>query len=320
MPEATTTRLPTVSVVMPTYNRRGLLPRVIEPLLADPGASEVVVVVDGCDDGSYEWLSERGGDDARLRPVWIENRGENGARQAGVEAARGEVVLLLDDDVAAEPGLASGHARRHAERRGLVVVGYMPPPLPAERRPGDFTTRLYAREYESVCASYERASEGILHNLWAGNLSLRRDDCIRVMARALALPYHADRELGLRCLKAGLRGEFDRSLRAAHLHTRTLDGFARDARAQGAGAAALHALHRDVLGPLPAAAFDHGLPAPAPAWLRLCRRPRPAAASSGLLHGAVRAAGRMRAFGAEELAGRLLRRVEQQRGALGAAA
>jgi GT2 family glycosyltransferase len=318
MPE----RLPTVSVVMPTYRRRGLLPRVVEPLLADPGASEVVVVVDGCDDGSYEWLAGRAGDDARVRPLWIENRGENGARRAGIEAARGEVVLLLDDDVAAEPGLSSGHAQRHAGRRGLVVVGYMPPPLAAERRPGDFATRLYAREYESVCAGWERAPGRILHNMWAGNMSLRREDCLRVMlgAPAPALAYHADRELGLRCLKAGLRGEFDRSLRATHLHTRTLDGFARDARAQGAGAAALHTLHRDVLGPLPASAFDHGLPAPAAAWLRLCRRPRPAAASSGLLRGAVRAAGRVRAFGAEELAGRLLRRVEQQRGALGAPA
>jgi glycosyl transferase family 2 len=312
--------LPTVSVVMPTYNRRELLPRVVEPLLADPGASDVVVVVDGCRDGSHEWLVERARRDPRLRPLWIENRGENGARQAGIEAAAGEVVLLLDDDVAAAPGLATGHARRHAGRNGLVVLGYMPPPLPAERRPGDFTTRLYAREYESVCAGYERAPERILQGLWAGNMSLRRDDALRVTATGPALPYHADRALGLRCLEAGLRGEFDRSLRAAHLHTRTLDGFARDARAQGAGAAAVHALHEDVLGPLPETAFDHGLPAPAAAWLRLCRRPRPAAASAGLLRAAAVAAGRVRAFGAEELAGRLLRRVEQQRGALEAAA
>jgi GT2 family glycosyltransferase len=314
--------LPSVSVVMPTYNRRSLLQRVVEPLLADPAASEVVVVVDGCRDGSYEWLVERAGGDRRLRPLWIENQGENGARRAGIERARGEVVLLLDDDVAASPGLASGHARRHAGRSGLVVVGYMPPPARAERRPGDFTTRLYAREYESVCAGYERAPERILHGLWAGNMSLRREDCLRVMVdgAAPALAYHADRELGLRCLKAGLRGEFDRSLRAAHLHTRTLDGFARDARAQGAGAATVHALHGDVLGPLPAAAFDHGLPAPAAAWLRLCRRPRVAAASSRVLRALTPAAGRARLRSAEEAAGRLLRRIEQQRGALEAAA
>jgi GT2 family glycosyltransferase len=313
---------PTVSVVMPTYNRRALLPRVIEPLLSDGGASEVVVVVDGCVDGSLEWLRSRAERDGRLRPLFISNRGENGARLAGIEAARGEVVLMLDDDVAAAPGLVCGHARRHAAGRGLVVVGYMPPPVDASRRPGDFTTRLYAREYEAVCEGYERSPESVLLRLWAGNMSMRREDCLGVMGAgaAPALDYHADRELGLRCLKAGLRGEFDRSLRAEHLHTRTLDGFARDARAQGAGAAALHSLHGDVLGPLPRDAFDRDLPSPVGAWMRLCRRPRAAAGTSAVLRATARAAGRARAFPVEEVAGRLLRRVEQQRGALGSGA
>jgi GT2 family glycosyltransferase len=313
-------RLPSVSVVMPTYNRRALLPRVVEPLLADPGAAEVVVVVDGCVDGSIEWLRERAAGDERLLPLLISNRGENGARMAGIEAARGDVVLMLDDDVEAAPRLARGHASRHALGPGRVVVGYMPPALDGGRRAGDFTTRLYAREYEAVCALYERSPGSVLRSLWAGNMSMRREDCLRVMAsgEAPALDYHADRELGLRCLKAGLRGEFDRSLRATHLHARTLDGFARDARAQGAGAALLHDLHADLLGALPGDAFAHGLPAPAGAWLRLCRRPRAAAASSSLLRGGARAAGAARAWSAEELAGRLLRRVEQQRGALAA--
>ena len=313
-------RLPSVSVVMPTYSRRALLPRVVEPLLADRGASEVVVVVDGCVDGSIEWLRERAAADGRLRPLFISNRGENGARLAGIEAARGDVVLMLDDDVEAAPELARGHARRHARGPGRVVVGYMPPAVDSARRRGDFTTRLYAREYEAVCARYERSPESVLRSLWAGNMSMRREDCLRVMggADAPALDYHADRELGLRCLKAGLHGEFDRSLRATHLHTRTLDGFARDARAQGAGAAALHILHGDLLGSLPEDAFDRGLPSPVDVWVRLCRRPRAAAASSTVLRAAVRAAGLARAWGAEELAGRLLRRVEQQRGALAA--
>jgi GT2 family glycosyltransferase len=314
-------RLPSVSVVMPTYNRRALLPRVVEPLLADRGASEVVIVVDGCVDGSIEWLRERAAADERLRPLFISNRGENGARLAGIEAARGDVVLMLDDDVEAGFGLARGHARRHARGAGRVVVGYMPPLVRGARRPGDFTTRLYAREYEAVCAMYERRPGSVLRSLWAGNLSMRREDCLRVMGAgaAPALSYHADRELGLRCLKAGLRGEFDRSLRATHLHDRTLEGFARDARAQGEGSAMLHALHWDVLGPLPRDAFSQDLPAPVEVWLRLCRRRRASHASSSVLRGATRAAGATRAWGAEELAGRLLRRVEQQRGAIEAA-
>jgi GT2 family glycosyltransferase len=313
-------RLPSVSVVMPTFNRRRLLPGVVEPLLADDAAAEVIVVVDGCDDGSYEWLVARAGDSPQLRPLWIENRGENGARAAGIRAAQGDVVLLLDDDVRAAPGLARGHAVHHAAVPGLVVVGYMPPELPPERRPGDFTTRLYAREYGRLCRSYEQDADTVLMNLWAGNVSMRREDALRVIVAAdpPALAYHADRELGLRCRDAGLRGVFDRSLRAAHLHTRSLDGFARDARAQGAGRIALHRLHRGSLGPHSPEWITHGAPAPARGLLRLCRRPRAGRATAATLRWITAQAGRARAFRLEELSGRLLRRVEQQRGALAA--
>lgn len=300
----------TLSVVMPTYGRCALLPEVVGPVLADAGADEIVVVVDGCDDGSYEYL--RALDDPRLRPLLIENRGENGARAAGVEAATGEIVLLLDDDVRAWPGLAEGHARRHADSDGLVVLGWMPPD-----RAETFATRLYGREYEAICRGYERAPDAILDNLWAGNMSLRRSDCLRVMAGAPALDYHADRALGLRCADAGLRGVFDRSLRADHLHRRDLAGFIRDARNQGAAGMTLHRVHRDRLGPHPEE-FGAGLPRPLREWLRLCRRPRAATATATALRAAAVSAGRMHAPGVEEAAGKLLRRVEQQRGALAA--
>ena len=309
-----TRREPSLSVVMPTYNRRALLPEVVAPLLADEGADEVVVVVDGCDDGSYELLIELAADEPRLRPLLIENRGENGARAAGIEAARGEVVLLLDDDVLAHPGLAGGHARRHVEAAGLVVLGWMPP-----RDAGGLATRLYAREYEQICRGYESEPDAILLNLWAGNMSLRREDCLRVLVEADAptLDYHADRALGLRCRGAGLRGVFDRSLRAEHLHQRGLDGFIRDARAQGAARVTLHRVHALELGPQPGPElFGHGLPLPLRRWLALCRRPRAAAVSARALRDVTSLAGRVGADRLEEACGRVLRRLEQQRGAL----
>src|SRR3954452_25350351 len=72
------------SVVMATYNRRALLPCVLDPLLADPAAAEVVVVVDGCDDGSIEYLRERAAAEPRLKPQLIENSGAVRAQQFGV--------------------------------------------------------------------------------------------------------------------------------------------------------------------------------------------------------------------------------------------
>jgi len=302
---------------MPTYNRRKLLPTVVDPVLADDAAREVVVVVDGSRDGSYEWLVERAQGDPRLRPIFIENSGKEGARQVGIEAARGDVVLLLDDDVLAGPGLVAGHARAHEGDRDLVLLGYMPVRAPAQRRPGDASTLLYGVEYEGRCREYERDPSLVLTTVWGGNVSLRREHALRVgLVSAFDQGYHQDRDFGLRCMKAGLHGRFDRSLRAEHLHERSLAAFLRDARRQGAGRAQLHALHPDVLPALAENEFARGLPAPARALILGCRRPRLAAWSARALRVAALTAGRWRLWSAETVAVKLLRRIEQQRGAL----
>ena len=199
-------------MIVPTYQRRRNLPAVVEALLADPATTEVVVVVDGCRDGSLELLQELAASEPRVQPLFIENRGTAGAQQAGVEHARGDVVLLLADDVIARPGLATGHARRHAGRHSLVVVGYMPISDWRTRRRNRAASYLYAREYERSCDAYSRHPERVLRALGRGNVSLRRADCLRVpvVSDTFAENYHEDTDFGLRCLRAGLEGVFDR--------------------------------------------------------------------------------------------------------------
>jgi glycosyltransferase involved in cell wall biosynthesis len=314
-------RLPTVSVVIPTRGRRDVLPAAMDPLLGDPAATEVVVVLDGPEDGSIEWVESRAAAEPRLRAVCTPGLGPGAARDAGVRAASGAVVLLVDDDVIAEPGLVSGHARRHAREEGLLVAGYMPARVPAARHAGDFAMRLYAHEYEQACRSYERDPDAVLRGLWGGNVSLRRSDFLRVQERGGDAPvrYHEDRDFGLRCRRAGLRPAFDRSLRAVHRHRRDLAGFARDARAQGFGLRVVHDRHADILGRLPGDAFERGLARPLRPLVRAGRRRRAGGLVALAVAAATRGAGRARAWRIEERAARLLRRIEQQRGASGTA-
>ena len=89
----------------------------------------------------------------------ILNRGDMGAREEGARAATGEIVLFIDDDVLANPGLVTGlYARRHAERTADVVVGYMPVTPSQRRNSDDFALRLYASEYEGRCQIYSARS------------------------------------------------------------------------------------------------------------------------------------------------------------------
>jgi len=312
-------RLPSVSAVVATTGRRDTLEHCVHAVLADPALSELVVVVDGPHEAPLAAMRALAASDPRVLAVQVPAVGALRAREHGVRRARGDVVLLLDDDVIAREDLPTRHARRHAARTDLVVVGYMPVRVPAERRPGQAAVRLYAEEYERACERYEQAPSRILDGLWMGNVSLRREPALRVglFSPAFgAIRYHEDQELGLRLRDAGLVGVFDRALRADHFYERSLASFAAGARSQGEGLVALHALHPAALGPLSPARFEVGLPALARAFVRLARRPRGGALASAGLLGLAQAAGRLHLWRVETAAARLLRRVEQQRGAL----
>lgn len=88
--------VPLVSVIIPTFNRAGLLARAIDSVLSQTFASlELIVVDDGSTDATDALLARYG---ARLTVVRQPNRGVSAARNSGVARARGEWIALLDSD------------------------------------------------------------------------------------------------------------------------------------------------------------------------------------------------------------------------------
>lgn len=309
--------LPSVSVVIPTYNRRQRLPAVLEPLLAASEADEIVVVVDGSTDGSAELLERISRDEPRLRALQVENRGANGARLAGAETAHGEVVLTLDDDVIPEPGLVAGHLHRHAGHARLVVLGYMPlAPRSSGRR--EFPAALYEREYERVVMEWEKDPDSILTSMWAGNLSIRRSDYLMLapMVERVVSGYHEDLDFGLCCREAGLVGLFDRSLRATHLYHRDPAGFLRDARSSGITLPIVYGRHEEQVGALPKDFAYGDLPRPLRGLARVGTRH---ASLRLLTRCGVNVAGKLRLFTLQRRGAGLLWRMEQGHAASGPA-
>lgn len=132
--------MPEVSVIIPTYNRAGLLAQAIESVLAQSYPSfEIIVVDDGSRDdtntvvGSYS--------DPRIRYIYQDNAGLSAARNTGIRAARGKYVALLDaDDLFMPEKLAyQVQVLDHQPEVGFVAGGFLyvdadGRPL-AERRP-----------------------------------------------------------------------------------------------------------------------------------------------------------------------------------------
>jgi len=307
---------PTVTVVIPTFNRRESLKRVIDSVLGDPATAEIVVVVDGSSDGSIELLERLSLSHPHVKPVVVEHRGLNAALQVGVERAASEIVLILDDDLEAAPGLVSGHRRHHLSASNLILLGYSPIVAPDASGGDAWTATLYEEAYERSCRSFERRPQDILLHLYGGHMSIRRADALRIgiYSERFCERYHPDREFGIRCLKAGLTAHFDRALVARHHYARSLSQFRNDSRSQGSATAVIHSLHPDVLGPTDPNVSLTGAPAVARPVIRLSRF-RPAHfVVSAALEFVVRFLGKVNARSLQKDAAKLLGRMEHQRG------
>lgn len=89
---------PTVSVVIPTYNRADLIGRAIRSVLAQTWTDWELVVVDDCSQDATADVV-RSFADPRIRLIRHErNRGESGGRNTGIAEARGPYVAFLDSD------------------------------------------------------------------------------------------------------------------------------------------------------------------------------------------------------------------------------
>jgi glycosyltransferase involved in cell wall biosynthesis len=143
MPADRRTTTPTVSVVIPTYNRHELLRRTLETLCAqrfDTDAMEVVVSDDGSADAT-ESVARSFADRLRLHYVFQPDEGARIAatRNNGARIATAPVLLFLDTGVLAGPDLVSAHLAAHASSRpdapGPAVLGYAYGYNPFDRRP-----------------------------------------------------------------------------------------------------------------------------------------------------------------------------------------
>lgn len=125
--------LPTVSVIIPTYNRAAVVTEAIDSVLAQTFRDfELIVVDDGSTDDTRNRLVGYG---ERIRMICQENHGVSHARNVGIRAARGKYVALLDSDdlwlpkkletqiavMEAQPDIPLCHTEEIWIRRGVRV-------------------------------------------------------------------------------------------------------------------------------------------------------------------------------------------------------
>ncbi|MGH9357172.1 MAG: glycosyltransferase family 2 protein [Terriglobia bacterium] len=123
---------PNLSVVIPTYNREPILKKALEAYCQQTARKEILEVL-AVDDGSVDGTGEMVAEMSKTSPVPIRylhqgNSGQAAARNHGIREARGELILLSDDDVIPSPVAVAEHLAWHMENPELKagVVGSVP--------------------------------------------------------------------------------------------------------------------------------------------------------------------------------------------------
>ncbi|HEX2185335.1 MAG TPA: glycosyltransferase [Chloroflexota bacterium] len=225
---------PFISVVVPTYNRRASLLRLLPALGGQSYPAEqfeVIVVDDGSSDGTPDAV-RRLELPYRLHVLIQDtNQGPAAARNRGVEHARGVIVLFLDDDVVPLADLVARHAQLHKVQLGVVVVGPMMAPRewprPAWVR---WEEDMLERQYHEMLAGKYPCTP---RQFYTANASLRRADFEAVGGFDPAFKRAEDVELAYRLRDRGARFVFNPHAQVLHYAARSFASWRRAAYLYG---------------------------------------------------------------------------------------
>lgn len=243
---------PAVSVVIPTHQRRQALQTVLGSLgrqSVEPDSYEVVVAVDASTDGTLEMLEDLS-TPYELRWVSPQGRGRASACNAAVAAARGEVTIVLDDDMRVVPEFVARHRSHHPQGSRRCVLGAVPVELEA----GSTHAARYVKDKFDLHLSRlsDPAHLGLPRSFYTGNASLRTETMRAVggFDESFGIYGNEDVELALRLRKAGVELDYDPEALAYQSYDKDLRGLQRDTLAKGETTVLLARSHPAVFGDL----------------------------------------------------------------------
>jgi GT2 family glycosyltransferase len=228
------TTSPSISVVIPTYRRCASVQRALQALARQTVPAdeyEVIASIDGSEDGTREMVA-RFSAPYRLRALWQPNRGRAAACNAGIGAACGEVLVLLDDDMEPMPEFLAAHRREHPKGSRLGALGAVPIADPSSSPVVRYIGTKFNRHLEKLADP----GYGItFRDFYSGNFSIRRDVLLEVgvFDEAFKIYGNEDGELALRLLGAGVRLVYSPEALARQHYTKGFAGLARDNIAKG---------------------------------------------------------------------------------------
>ena len=218
-----------ISVAIPTYGREDVLLDTIRYLLVQKPKADEILVID-------QTLQHEPETEKRLQDLencgdirWIKLKSPSitHAMNVGLEQARYDIVLFLDDDIIPGQRLFSAHIDNYKDTGTWAVVGQVLQPGESPYN-GEVQCRITGLR-DNLDFPFNSSSCAWVNNVMAGNLSVRKDRALNVGGfdeNFVGTAYRFETEFGRRLCKAGGKILFEpgasiRHLKAEHGGTRS---------------------------------------------------------------------------------------------------
>lgn len=120
-------KTPTISIIVPVYNAETYIHKCVDSILAQTFTDfELLLVDDGSPDFSGAICDGYAEKDARIRVIHKQNGGVSSARNAGLDAAKGEYIVFIDSDDYVNEKFLRSMLTAADEENTLVIADYQP--------------------------------------------------------------------------------------------------------------------------------------------------------------------------------------------------
>ncbi len=234
-----------VTVIIPTYNRCESVKRILDALSAQTFPSqdyEVIVSIDGSEDGTLKMVNKFDSP-YKLQSIWEPNSGRAFACNRGVRASRGEILIILDDDMYPSPKLVEAHYLAHQRCIKCGVIGAAPITI------NESSTAISCYMAMRFNTHLKRISEpGYKIRIWdfySGNFSIRKEVLLEAGAfsESFKIYGYEDVEFAYRLMKTGGEIVYDPDALCTQYYTENLRSLSRKIIESGKTAVLLVNLH-----------------------------------------------------------------------------
>jgi len=213
---------PLVTVVVATYNRTDCLLTALDSLLQQDYRTYEIIVIDQSEETSE-----------RKRQYWeahpeitvhrIDRPNRCRAKNTGVRLAKGEIVLICDDDIIAPPDLIAKHVCHYADKQvGGGSCRIVEDGQPRTETRNVLKLTCYGRLINNA---HSTSSQERVATVNGGNMSFRRDLLVggdmRFEERFIGTGILEEQDLAWRIRKLGYRLFFDASTTVRHVPQQT---------------------------------------------------------------------------------------------------